>query len=278
MKKYTIVFLCFAISCSLFANDFQGKLFEVRKGPENLKNYEFLFLEDSVLLFDIKNGTYTQYPYSVVGATIILGEQNNPEFTEVINTSTIPYVLKDGAAVLELYLGDDILTLYDTGRKQYRSNLYFGVMDKATVAVALLSGVVHANKNEPYESNGYKYQKDRNGNILEAKGDLRLEESVRNKTAQRLAGGEDRLPTDDGGHLVANRFGGSGELDNLVAMDRTLNRGGWKAMENSWEKALVEGYDVNFIIKPKYWYSSRPYAFKVIDFIGEERHVYRFSN
>lgn len=41
-------------------------------------------------------------------------------------------------------------------------------------------------------------------------------------------GREDRLVTDDGGHLIASIFNGSGNLDNLVPMDSNLNRGAWK--------------------------------------------------
>lgn len=278
MKRFIPIVLLFFCVRLLSANDFMDKVYEVRKGPEGYEDLEFLFSDDSLLICDMGKDIYSQYSYDVVGGTIYLGESQNPGSFDYLLSETIPYSLKDGTAVLELSLDSGILTLYDSGRKEYRSNLAFSIFDKAAVATALIAGTVHANQNVSYERNGYQYEKDRNGNIVEAKGELRLEESVRNKTAQRLAGGENRLPTDDGGHLVANRFGGSGELDNLVAMDRTLNRGEWKVMENSWERALVEGNDVSFIIKPKYWYSSRPYAFKVIDYIGEQRHVYRFSN
>lgn len=33
---------------------------------------------------------------------------------------------------------------------------------------------------------------------------------------QRVAGRQDRLPDDDGGHLIATQFNGPGDIDNLV--------------------------------------------------------------
>lgn len=60
----------------------------------------------------------------------------------------------------------------------------------------------------------------------------------RNQYAQRTVGGVDRLDTDDGGHLIANIFKGSGEIDNLVPMNATLNRSEYKTLENTWKNAL----------------------------------------
>lgn len=79
-----------------------------------------------------------------------------------------------------------------------------------------------------YSSCGYDYDIDELGRPTHVSGKLRLEQGIRNKNAQLAVGGIDRLPTDDGGHLIATQFGGSGELDNLVAMSRSLNRGNGK--------------------------------------------------
>ncbi len=103
---------------------------------------------------------------------------------------------------------------------------------------------------EKYEVNGYNYETDSKGRIKHCEGDLRLEDAPRNLQAQAEAGGEDRRrgaemdldedDVDDGGHLIATRFGGSGELDNIVAMNRNLNRGEYKHMENDWANTLSE--------------------------------------
>ena len=48
---------------------------------------------------------------------------------------------------------------------------------------------------------------------------------------------EDRLPDDDGGHLIARAFGGSKDIDNLVPQSKYINRS-LKRTENgiTWRK------------------------------------------
>ncbi|NOL34829.1 hypothetical protein FJP11_20290 [Bacillus altitudinis] len=50
----------------------------------------------------------------------------------------------------------------------------------------------------------------------------------------------DRLPDDDGGHLIASIFKGSGDIDNLLPMNSQINRSGgkWYNMEQEWLAAL----------------------------------------
>lgn len=96
----------------------------------------------------------------------------------------------------------------------------------------------------------------------------------RNSYAQRVAGREDRLPNDDGGHLIASIFNGSGSLDNLVPMNSTLNRGDWKAMEKSWAKALDNGETVDVKIEPIYsGTSQRSISFEVEYKIGNGKWI-----
>jgi len=120
---------------------------------------------------------------------------------------------------------------------------------------------------ERYESNGYNYETDKHGRITHCDGTLRLDsQNDRNTYAQRKAGGEDRHlgktkgeGKDDGGHLIGRRFGGSKELDNMVAQDSHLNRSEYKKMENDWEGYLEQKnedgsskYKVNVDIRCKY--------------------------
>ena len=93
-------------------------------------------------------------------------------------------------------------------------------------------------ENIVYESKGYYYQTDELGRIKAAQGDLRLEAGKRNNRDQLKAGFDDRLRGDQGGHLIAKIFGGSGELDNLVAMAAIVNNSKYKRIENQWGKAL----------------------------------------
>ncbi len=118
--------------------------------------------------------------------------------------------------------------------------------------------------NENYESNEYRYETDRQGRIKRCEGTLRLEEGKRYNNHQVRVGGEDRLKTDEGGHLIASEFGGSGRVDNLVPMDGKLNHGEYRKMEEDWERSLKREETVNVKITCIYSDDSeRPSAFKV---------------
>ena len=133
-----------------------------------------------------------------------------------------------------------------------------------------------------YEVNGYKYQTDELGRIIYCEGTLRLEEGERNTYAQKVVGREDRETTDEGGHLVATIFGGSGDIDNLVPMDSNLNKGEWKKLENTWKKALEADppQEVHVTIMPVFeGDSQRPTAFDVEYQIGDGKIEYKeFKN
>ena len=128
-----------------------------------------------------------------------------------------------------------------------------------------------------YESKGYYYQTDELGRIKAAQGDLRLEAGKRNNRDQLKAGGDDRLPGDEGGHLIANIFGGSGELDNLVAMEKIVNRSDYRIMENQWKNALQEGKEVKVTIDIVYdGVNKRPTGFDVIYKVDDNPEVIQF--
>jgi hypothetical protein len=97
-------------------------------------------------------------------------------------------------------------------------------------------------------------------------GELTLSQGTRNQYAQRSVGGVDRLPTDDGGHLIGSQFNGSGQIDNLVPQNSGINRAGgeWYRMEQDWSNALKNGSSVNVDITPNYSGTSvRPVSFDV---------------
>jgi hypothetical protein len=111
---------------------------------------------------------------------------------------------------------------------------------------------------------GYAYTTDGQGRVAEVDGKLVDQPGERNGYQQAHAGGADRLPTDDGGHLIATIFRGPGERINLVPMDSNLNRGAWKAMENSWSGALASGKQVEVKIDVVYGQNGvRPTRFDV---------------
>ncbi|HCY1749317.1 TPA: ribonuclease YeeF family protein [Staphylococcus aureus] len=134
--------------------------------------------------------------------------------------------------------------------------------------------------------NGHIYRTDHKGRIKEVYVDnLSLKDGDRNNYAQKTVGGEDRLPDDDGGHLIARMFGGSKDIDNLVAQSKFINRpfkenGEWYDIEKEWKNAINFGKEVkNIKIEVKYnGNSQRPTIFKVGYEINNERKVKTIEN
>lgn len=92
----------------------------------------------------------------------------------------------------------------------------------------------------------------------------------RHEYRQGLAGGEFRLSTDQGGHLIGASLGGPGEPINLVAMNRHLNgtsaNDSWGAMEANWRALLKANPDADIRVRIDIDYpdgSQRPEAFSV---------------
>lgn len=133
-------------------------------------------------------------------------------------------------------------------------------------------------------NDGYEYIQDEYGRTVSAKGNLEFGEAERNSSAQLEAGGEFRRETDEGGHLIGHRFGGSGNAENLVAENRTLNRSGFKVLENEWAQELEKGNEVYVDIRPEYQdETERPYSiygeYFVLDTDGNQtRDYFSFTN
>ncbi|MGG2066315.1 DNA/RNA non-specific endonuclease [Bacillus sp. S14(2024)] len=117
---------------------------------------------------------------------------------------------------------------------------------------------------------GYKYTTDELGRIVDVEAEeLILQKGKRNTGMQVAAGREDRLPDDDGGHLIGTQFHGSGDIDNLVAQNKQINRSGgeWYSMEKEWANALSEipPKKVYVKIEPVYQGTSlRPNYFEIV--------------
>jgi hypothetical protein len=60
----------------------------------------------------------------------------------------------------------------------------------------------------------------------------------------------------DGGHLIANLFGGAGERVNLIPQLSDVNRGVYRAMEGQWADAIRAGRQVRVEVSPIYSGSS----------------------
>nr|WP_280514962.1 DNA/RNA non-specific endonuclease [Macrococcus canis] len=122
---------------------------------------------------------------------------------------------------------------------------------------------------------GHLYRKDEFGRIKHVEAtELVLKKAKRKIYMQRVVGREFRKKDDDGGHLIASQFAGSGDLDNLVLMNSTLNRHGeWRKLEEAWAKALKAEppKKVQIKIEPVYSGDSlRPDEFIVKYTIGND--------
>ncbi|MCM3439381.1 T7SS effector LXG polymorphic toxin [Metabacillus halosaccharovorans] len=124
--------------------------------------------------------------------------------------------------------------------------------------------------NTKYVTNDYyKYTTDELGRIVNVDApELVLKKADRNKYAQANVGGSDRLPDDDGGHLIGAQFNGPPDIDNLVPQNSQINRKGgvWYEMETEWANALKEvpPKKVSVSIEPIYTSNSmRPNSFMV---------------
>jgi hypothetical protein len=106
--------------------------------------------------------------------------------------------------------------------------------------------------------NGYAFGLDAVDRTQTVTGQLHLaDDPQRSRASQAGAGGGDRLPSDDGGHFIAARFGGPTDAFNHFAQDASFNRGTYRAVEDSWATDLRAGSDVSVDIVAHYPGQSR---------------------
>jgi hypothetical protein len=97
----------------------------------------------------------------------------------------------------------------------------------------------------------YLYETDELGRIKEFNADdLKL--TKREERLPHNAHTPGKEPGDHAGHLAADRFGGSPELDNLVSQSSTVNLSQYKKIENQWAVALKKGKNVKVNVEIKY--------------------------
>ncbi len=135
--------------------------------------------------------------------------------------------------------------------------------------------------NTEYIKNDYKYKTDEEGRIVSAEGKLQIKDHKGRKEmeSREVLDKNNYREKDQKGHLIADRFNGTGGLENLVPMDAKLNQGDYSKLENMLAKAVDGGADVRFKVEPKYeGNSGRPTEFKVSYSIDGEKTVKVFRN
>lgn len=128
--------------------------------------------------------------------------------------------------------------------------------------------------------NGYEFRLDEKKRTVQVTGTLTQSQApARSRTTQARAGGKDRRHTDDGGHYIAARFNGPTDAFNHFAQDANFNRGGYKALENTWATALKQGKHVDVRIYPSFEGASmRPTTITVRYTIDGVSRLRPFSN
>ncbi|WP_367871855.1 DNA/RNA non-specific endonuclease [Luteolibacter sp. Populi] len=129
-------------------------------------------------------------------------------------------------------------------------------------------------------TNGYRYLVDHLERPVRLNMDLVNKKEKRHRGLQQGAGGEDRLSSDEGGHLAASRHDGPRIALNHVAQDSNLNRGVWRVMENQWSNLVDEGKKVQ--VETDLYYegeSLRPSRFEVkVTVDGKSQESLEFFN
>lgn len=183
-------------------------------------------------------------------------EPSSIALTAVPNHFTDPTVLRDVNELLSAEVSLDDLGI---------QNQSFDELAQQNTSTLQEAGRYQLLPEHTYSENGYKYITDDMGRVAHVSGELQLQEVARNEVAQKVAGGESRLASDDGGHLVANEFGGSGELYNLVPMDSEVNRwGDFRKFEQEMKEQIQNGHEVVVDHRPIYEGDSlRPQSIEI---------------
>ena len=86
---------------------------------------------------------------------------------------------------------------------------------------------------------------------------------------------------DHAGHLIADRFGGSKEIDNIVSQLREVNLSTYKRIENEWARALSAVPELKVEVNIKVIYKEtdlRPSGFEIEYKIDGELKTVEISN
>jgi hypothetical protein len=136
-------------------------------------------------------------------------------------------------------------------------------------------------KKQIYDVDNFIYQTDDLGRVVKANADLDDIVRIRlgNQQIRSIDVKDGVRGVDQGGHIIASRFYGPGEQINLYPMSATLNLSEWKAMENGWAQALVDGKNVKIEVNAIFSASSdRPARFRVIQDVDGEETIFNFIN
>ena len=109
----------------------------------------------------------------------------------------------------------------------------------------------------------YFYTTNEDGLIVNVRTDD-LQEKTHEDRLKHNSNTYGKEPGDHAGHLIADRFGVSPELDNLVSQAKNVNQCEFGELENQWARALKNGQKVTVNIDIHYEQGGvRPVSFDV---------------
>ncbi|WP_367871873.1 DNA/RNA non-specific endonuclease [Luteolibacter sp. Populi] len=128
---------------------------------------------------------------------------------------------------------------------------------------------------------GYRFFLDKLGRTIRVMAKLKSNRNQkRSKKEQLEAGGEYRLSSDEGGHILARIFNGPLGKYNHFAQDRNLNRGKYRTLEKQLDILLQTEQDVETEIKVFYRGKSlRPSRLRIkVSIDGRKPMIVEFAN
>ena len=125
---------------------------------------------------------------------------------------------------------------------------------------------------------GYEYETDSQGRLSSWHApELQLTERTGRLPYVHNTPG--KQPGDHAGHLAGDRFGGSGQLDNLVSQYWLVNLSSYKKLENEWYRAIQAGKTVEVDVEVIYNGDDlRPSEFFIVYYIDGEKQTKRITN
>lgn len=134
--------------------------------------------------------------------------------------------------------------------------------------------------NTTYVLNGNRYRTDDKGRIIHCESNpQRTPENPRDPKAQTQAGGSDRKPGDQGGHIIGRDISGDGGSGNLVPMDSRINESDYKRMEMDVKRSIDEGKEVTTSTEITYSEDSeRPDMISTTVTVDGKETTYTFDN
>lgn len=124
----------------------------------------------------------------------------------------------------------------------------------------------------------YTYTTDSKGRIKSAQAKpLQLTKTPRARHNPKTPGKRDG---DHAGHLIADQFDGSPQLDNLVSQASDVNLKKMGALERNWRKLLEQTPPARIDVDIEVLYGSgpRPTGFRIVESIDGVKSVHTFKN